>query len=306
MTVRRAVCRLAIVTLAAATVAIPQVARANRCSSGTLSGGAHCGCPDPAELVARCNDVSEAGHPPGTWTAVVYDLDKTFPPDGTTSFVTVRAHPKSPCAAMGGGSGEKTVPITGGYVVGCWSEPDQNGCRTVHVLNDASMCLEIASTPFGPGCSTPECDAVETGQTAISNAGAADRFVCPPIDPATSCRSTRRQDEELFRLWVGGLCATNSCEAGQVGANTCTSHWGATQWGYNRGHSKDLGPGWYDWQSGAFKIGYVGRRNSCGTFADCLGKDRWDQVLVGTPAAGYSPPCLGNESGVCDAAGCVP
>lgn len=302
----RLLVRAALALAAAASLSVATTADAARCSSGTLSGGLHCGCPDPAALAARCNDASEGGRLSGPWTPVIYDLDKPFPPDATTSFVTLRASPRAPCVGMGNGSGAKTVAIRGGYVVGCWSTPDKNGCRTVKVLNDSSMCLDIESVPLGPGCGGA-CDTVETGQIALSNAGAADRLVCPPIDPALSCRSTRRAHEETFRLWIGGLCATAGCDAGQVEPDTCTSQWGATQWGYNRGSSRDLGPGWYDWKSGAFKLGWVGRRNGCGPLGTCLGsKSFWDQVIVGTPQAGSSPPCLGDPSNPCNGASCTP
>ena len=180
--------------------------RAGRCSSGLISGGKHCGeCPDPADESLLPNPCG-----PGE-EKVIFDL-KSFADDDVTplSSVTIRASAKSPCGA----GFSQTEPVDG-YMIGCWSPPDNQGCRELHTPNNGYMCLRIKDDPLNcPG----ECASVRTGQIAISTAGAADRFICPPKD-TTTCKSVRGNGvEERFRLWIGGLCSTNGCDInGKIG-----------------------------------------------------------------------------------------
>jgi hypothetical protein len=270
----------------------PRPARAGRCSTGLISGGEHCGeCPDPTTLPKPCPEGEEL---------VIYDLDKPFGFDGTTtSSVTIRAADKSPC----GPDFAKQEPVDG-YMVACWGPPDDRGCRELHTPNNGYMCLRIADEPLG--CSG-ECADVRTGQIAISTAGAADRFICPPTDPVT-CRSTRGSGEERFRLWIGGLCSTNGCEINDPGtpaddapdADTCTSEWGATLFGYSRGRAgKASPPGFYHWKTGTFSLEVTDGKSTCGSLGECLGRPGnrhpWTLRIVGTPRPGSKVPCLGGD-----------
>lgn len=152
-------------------------ALAGRCGTPRISGGLHGDCPavdDPT--LPQC--------PAGT-TKVIYDLDKDFPPEpGTTSTSVIHTTLDSPCHGD-----SKTVDMSG-YVIGCWYPPKPGtGCRIVKVLNNGDMCLHLDAEPLG--CGGADCENLSVEQVAISNAGAADRFVCPPTNPATSCRSAR-------------------------------------------------------------------------------------------------------------------
>ncbi len=268
-------------------------AHASRCGTRLISGGLHGDCPDVTDpRLPQC--------PPGT-TEVIYDLDKPFPPDGSISESVIHTTQDSPCAGA-----TKTVPMSG-YVIGCWYPPDPGtGCRTVKVLNNGDMCLHL--DPVTLGCGGPQCENLSVEQVAISNAGAADRWVCPPIDPATSCRSSRANGEEKFRFWIGGLCSTQNIADNGSTENSCVSQWGATYYGYGpvkqRGASPD--PGWYDWASGAFKMTAVAGRPQCGALSQCTGQDGrqspWEQTIVGVPRADTPPPCLGGS--LCNPAGC--
>ena len=216
-------------------------AEASRCSENLHGGGIHCDCADPTTLLSLCE--------PGS-TPVLYRLDQPFPPDGTVGQFQINSAPDSPC-----GGNSTDVGMTG-FIVGCWYPPDpKTGCRAVRMPNNGSMCLHLNDQPLNcPG----DCGGISTEQIAISNAGAADRRVCPPTelnpaDNARDCRATNgTQGEEKFRLWFGGLCATNGCVE-EDETNACVTQWGATQWGYGknkRGHKQE--PGWFDWHSGAF------------------------------------------------------
>ena len=303
---------------------------ASRCKSvNGFTGGLHCGLDSdthPANENQACTEAAIENLPlkcaPGD-IRVIYDLDKPFPLDAThTSYLTIRAAPNSPCAAMtdtipplSGEGGAIKVPVTG-FVVGCWSPPDKDGCRMMKVLNGGSMCLHAGHEPLGPGCTDPKCVDVSTEQIAISNAGAADHYVCPPRDPATSCRATRGSGEERFRLWIGGFCATNGCaDPGvdpKVDDDTCVAQWGATYLGYNRPAGKGINePGNYDWGTGAFKLDYTNGKATCGTLGTCLGKAagkraQWDLSLIGVPRASTPPPCLADPNSSCNPTGCIP
>jgi hypothetical protein len=192
-----------------------------------------------------------------------------------------------------------------GYVIGCWSPPDALGCRTVKVLNNGAMCLHLNDEPLG--CGGLSCEHISVAQVAISNAGAADRFVCPPRDPPTSCRSARPDGEEKFRFWIGGLCSTEGIANGSL-VNACVSQWGATYYGYGpvKQRHGTPEPGWYDWATGAFKIAAVAGRPECGSLAVCIGRNGteapWEQTIVGVPRPETPPPCLGGS--LCNAPGC--
>ncbi len=270
-------------------------AYAGRCSTGLISGGLHGDCPsvdDPR--LPQC---------PAGSTRVVYDLDKDFPPEpGTTSTSVIHTTPDSPCAGA-----SVTVPMSG-YVIGCWFPPDPGtGCRTVKVLSNGSMCLHLSDVPLG--CGGPNCENLSVEQVALSNAGAADRFVCPPVDPSTSCRSARLNGEEKFRLWIGGLCTTQNIAGGSTD-NACVSQWGATYYGYGPKGQRHANPppGWYDWASGAFKVEAVAGRPQCDGLSACTGENGgdspWEQTIVGVPRPDTPPPCLGTDP--CNPATCVP
>jgi hypothetical protein len=166
------------------------------------------------------------------------------------------------------------------------------------------MCLRINDEPLG--CSGA-CSSVRTGEIAISTAGAADRFICPPTDPVT-CRSTRNGGRQQFRLWIGGLCATNGCEINDPsnpaddspGPDTCTSEWGATLFGYSRGRvGKESPRGFYHWKSATFDLEVTDGRSTCGTLGQCLGQQGklvpWTLRIVGTPRPGSKVPCLPSD-----------
>jgi hypothetical protein len=144
-------------------------------------------------------------------------------------------------------------------------------------------------------------------QVAISNAGAADRFVCPPLDAALSCRSTRGNGEEKLRFWIGGLCSSQDI-VGAPAANACVSQWGATYYGYGpvKQRHGSPEPGWYDWGTGAFKVDAIAGRPQCGYLSSCTGQNGgqapWEQTIVGVPRPGTPPPCLGGS--FCNPPGC--
>lgn len=277
--------------LAAGSLA-PRIARAARCEAG-LTNGAHCTCPDYASLL------TDPGFPlmkcdPG-WTPVVYTLGGSFAPDGSTSSATIRGRAKnSPCAGL-----EKDVPMSGNIVL-CWSPVLPNGCREFRSPFNG-VCLDIESQPLGLGCTTPECQAVTTGQLAIGTSGSAAFFACPPTDPATSCRANGVGTEGLFRFQTGGLCNTFECIAGQPTPDACETDWGATYWGFR--HNP---PGYYDWASGGFKLIVTTRRASCGRLRTCLGTrtNPWTFTTIGNPAPGFLPPCIGGAASACSPAAC--
>ncbi|TMA82207.1 MAG: hypothetical protein E6J72_03400 [Deltaproteobacteria bacterium] len=285
--------RLVVIAIAAViAVALPRIAAAGRCTTGLISGGFHCGtCPDPTQLPSPCGPDEEE---------VIFDLDKPFGFDGTTtSSVTMRAAAKSPC-----GAGFEKTEAVDGYMIGCWGPPDDKGCRALRTPSNGNMCLRINDEPLGcPG----DCATVRTGQIAISNAGGADRQICPPKDE-TTCRSTRGDGEtEQFQLWIGGLCSTNGCEITNPempdeqspGPDTCTTDWGATLFGYSRGTvGKASPPGFYHWKSGTFDLEVTDGKPSCGLLGQCLGagfRSPWTLRIVGTPRPGSNVPCLGAD-----------
>jgi len=282
------VCTAALVLLSAGS------SHAGRCSTGLISGGPHCGeCPDPASLPNPCGPDEE----------VIFDLKPADANGNPLSSVTIRASADSPC-----GSGFSQQEPVDGYMVGCWSPPDNQGCRELHTPNNGYMCLHIADDNLNcPG----ECSSVRTGQIAISSAGAADRFICPPVDPnpadptaPNTCKSTRGDGHtEQFRLWIGGLCSTNSCsiiDPSMPDANTCTSEWGATLFGYSRGRAGRASPfGTYDWNTGTFDLEVTDGKSTCGPLGQCLGhpgnRNPWTLRIVGVPRDGRKP-CLGSDS----------
>jgi hypothetical protein len=278
---------------------------AGRCQSG-LGGGLHCGaCPDEATI----QNLAQTKCQPG-WLPVIYDLDKPFFADNSTSNAIIRSTPNSLCPGL-----EKTVPMSG-YIVGCWSPPNSDGCREFKIINNGTWCLEIGGGPLGADC--PACADVSTDQISIVNAGAADHKVCPPhnegMDPGDPqyCRARRSlvaKSEAKFRLWAGGFCSTNSCEGDQPGADTCVSQWGATYFGYNRPPSNGLPPGWFDWKTGSFKVVAGNGKATCGKLGECLGEGRtapWTLTVVATPRPTQSLPCLRDSTNPCDPAGCAP
>ncbi len=327
-------------------------ARADRCGN---QNPPRCGLDvqtDPLTLpggTGGCTDASPATLPlfkgtgmcaPGD-TAAIYDLGQAFPDNGvpadqgvvgTTSFMTIRAGPASPCAHMvdtvdpkpcpdpqecPGSStqpeGALKVPVAG-YIVGCWSPPDHQGCRTL-ALYTKSFCLHAQHELLGSGCAQGpggvDCANVSTEQIGVDVPGAKNRRLCPPTDPTTSCRGTHGNQGPGLRFWIGGVCATNNCAgpgtAPAVDANTCDVAWGATKLGYNHPADKGINqPGWYDWKTGAFKVDLSSPKPSCGALGDCLGVHAgqpWDLRLVAVPRAGQHPPCVG---GACDAPACFP
>src|SRR5262245_15566070 len=199
--------------------------------------------------------------PPGQ-TMVIYDLGQPFPDNGLPadaelvgekSFVTLRAGPHSPCAHMvdtvdpkvcpdralcpdPGASqpeGAVKVPLRG-YIVACWTPLDHDGCRDLWIPTK-SMCLHAEHQKLGAGCGTTkdgiDCANVSTEQIGIDVPGARNRRLCPPTDPATSCRGTRPNGTPGLRFWIGGVCSTNNCDnagnAPVVGDDTCKVAWGA-------------------------------------------------------------------------------
>jgi len=289
--------RSAIVVVFAAALAFVSASdsHAGRCSTGLISGGSHCGeCPDPAtDLPNPCDPGEEL---------VIYDIVSS---EVTTpgSEVTMLATAKSPCGTGVAGF-EQREPVDG-YMIACWGPPDTEGCREIHTPNNGYMCLRIKDDPLNcPG----ECANARTGQIAISTAGAADRYICPPTNPAT-CKSTRGSGEERFRLWIGGLCSTNGWEGCQPigdgpqgprynpGPDTCTSEWGATLFGYSRGKGRGSPAGSYYWNTGTFDLEVIDGKSTCGTLGQCLGhpgnRNPWKLRIVGKPRLGSKVPCLG-------------
>src|SRR5262245_5262964 len=276
-------------------------------------------------------------------TTVMYDLDQPFPNNGVPgdasivgekSFLTLRAGPDSPCAHMADTVDPKVCPDRAlcpdpgapqpegaikvpvrGYVVACWSPLDHDGCRDVWIPTK-SMCLHAEHQALGPGCGTTkdgiDCANVSTEQIAIDVPGATNRRLCPPIDPATSCRGTRPGGRPGMRFWIGGACTTNNCEnpgtAPVVGEGTCNVAWGAWKLGYNKPAFEGINePGWYDWKTGAFRVAVSSPKPTCGALGACMGVHagvRWDTALVAVPRSGQPLPCVGSPG--CDPAGCFP
>jgi hypothetical protein len=294
MLVRLAV-RTALVTVCAVALALVSAgdSHAGRCSTGLISGGPHCGeCPDPTSLPNPCDPGEEL---------VIFDVLSS---EVTTpgSSVIIRSSTDSPCGA----GFEQQEPVDG-YMVACWSPPDAEGCREIHTPNNGYMCLRIKDDPLN--C-PDECATVRTGQIAISTAGAADRFICPPKAGDATCKSTRGNGvENRFRLWIGGLCSTNGCAINDpntpsddsADGNTCTSEWGATLFGYSRGKAgKASPPGSYFWNTGTFDLEVTDGKSTCGTLGECLGRPGnrhpWTLRIVGKPRPGSRVPCLGSDS----------
>jgi len=290
------VCTAALVLLSAGS------SHAGRCSTGLISGHKLCGaCPDPADESLLPNPCG-----PGE-EKVIFDLKPSLDPNNPTesSYVTIRSSGKSPC-----GAGFEQTESVDGYMIGCWSPPDNQGCRELHTPNNGYMCLRIKDDPLNcPG----ECSSVRTGQIAISTAGAADRFICPPSDTST-CKSVRGNGtEERFRLWIGGFCSTNGCDINStpddstddfVDGDTCSSEWGATLFGYSR-TGRDSGggnspPGSYFWNTGTFDLEVIDGKSTCGTLGKCLGRpgnrNPWTLRVVGVPRPGSKMPCLPGNS----------
>jgi hypothetical protein len=252
----------------------------------------HCGCPDVSAQIVAGDVFCPLGFEP-----VVYDLSKPFAADGTTSALTMRGSRTSMCPTL-----ERSVGVSG-HVVVCWGPPD-GGCRPM-VVPYNSFCIDTADEPLGDGCSGA-CAGVSTNIIAVMNAGAAHFRVCPPNDPATSCRSTAPGGAELFRFQPGGWCVTDQCDGRTPGPDTCVGGWGATYLGFGRHHTSK---GWYDWASGAFKVDYRGRRPVCGALGECIGHiGEWTGTLVATPAAASPnpPPCLTNTGDACSPSACLP
>ena len=125
--------RLVVVAVAAVmALALPRIAVAGRCTTSLISGGFYCGsCPDPTTLPSPCVPGEEE---------VIFDLDKPFGFDGTTtSSVTMRATAKSACGA----GFEKTEKVDG-YMIGCWGPPDAAGCRSLRTPSNGNFCIRIA------------------------------------------------------------------------------------------------------------------------------------------------------------------
>jgi len=268
------------------------------------------------------------------WTRVVYDLGEPFPSNGlpgdtaaagTTSFLTLRAGDGSACSQMVDDvdpkpcadpqlcKGEAKVPVTG-YIVACWSPPDRKGCRDVAV-HTKSMCLHAQHQLLGSGCTQDgdvDCPNVSTEQIGIAVPGAKNRRLCPPTDPSNSCRGTRFNGSPGLRVWIGGVCSTNNCANPGVAPvvddeKTCKVQWGATKLGYNIPPGRGINePGWYDWNTGAFKMDVSSPKPTCGDLGVCLGErtgEFWDFRVVAVPRPGQQLPCVGNA---CDPAGCFP
>jgi hypothetical protein len=275
-----------------------------------------------------------------TETMVIYDISAPFPDNGvpgdhvaagSTSYAILRASPGSPCVGMvddvapfpcanpADCPGEVEVPV-GGYIIGCWSPPVRNGCRQVRFYSGGSACLHIAHQLLGPGCTSApdlDCPNVSTEQIALDMPGTADRVVCGPTDPATSCRATSTSKQETFRLLFGGFCTTSNCAnpgAAPVAlpepGPTCVSQWGQTALGYDLPPGRGIdAPGWYDWKTGAFKVDITTRMPTCGALGDCLGKGSvstayWDLSVVAVPRPGQQLPCIGATG--CDPGTCAP
>lgn len=279
---------IAIGTVLAALPAFPS----GRCNDSQLAGGFHCGCPDVGTQLGAGDVFCPSGFVP-----VVYDLAQPFPPDGTTSTLTMRGSRFSTCPTL-----ERPVGVTGHLVV-CWGPPLE-GCRPM-VVPYNSFCIDTADETLGASC-PGACADVSTHVVAIMNAGAAHFRVCPPSDPATSCRSTAPGGVELFRFQPGGWCVTEECDGAAPGPDTCVGGWGATYLGFGRHQTPK---GWYDWTSGAFKVDYRGHRPVCGALGECIGnRGTWTGTLVATPSPGSPnpPPCLTKAGDACNPGACMP
>ena len=268
-----------------------------RCNPGTVAGGFHCGCPDILAQLGNGQVVCPAGFVP-----VVYDLANPFPPDGTTSSLTMVGSKGSSCPTL-----QRTVGVTGHLVI-CWASGSSGGrspgCREM-VVPYNSFCIDTADETLGSQC-TGACANVSTNIIALMDAGAAHFQVCPPLNPATSCRSTSNGSEELFRFQPGGFCVTDECNGASPGPNTCVGGWGATYLGF--GHHQTP-RGWYDWTSGAFKVDFEGRRPVCGAIGNCIGnRGEWTATFVATPSPSSPnlPPCLTAAGQQCNPAACLP
>jgi hypothetical protein len=275
-------------------------------------------------------------------TKVIYDLGVAFPDNGhsadgavvgTTSFVVMRSGSNAPCAHMVDTvdplpcpdpqvcpgvltqpEGAVKVPIAG-YMVGCWTKPDRHGCRDLRVYTKA-VCLHVQHQTLGAGCTAAgniDCANVSTEQVAIDVPGGSNRRLCPPTDPATSCRGTRfSSGDPGIRFRIGGFCSTNNCANPGTAPDvdptaTCDSAWGATNLGYNRPPGRGINaPGWYDWKTGAFKVDLTSPKSTCGPLGVCLGEHAgvpWDLRVVAVPRPGQAVPCIGGTSS-CGAAPC--
>jgi hypothetical protein len=269
-----------------------------RCNDTQLAGGLHCECPDINAQLQSKDVFCPAGFLP-----VVYDLAKPFPPDGTTSRFTIRGSRGSMCPTL-----KHKVAVTG-HVVVCWGpKEDDSACRPM-VIPYNSFCIDTADEPLGDAC-TGDCANVSTNIIAIMNAGAAHFRVCPPIAPATSCRSTSPGGEEMFRFQPGGWCVTEECVGSATGSftdgKTCVGGWGATYLGFGHHQTRK---GWYDWESGAFMVDYRGKRPVCGALGACIGdRGEWTGTLVATPtpSSPNAPPCLTKPGDTCSSGTCMP
>src|SRR5439155_13594396 len=95
---------------------------------------------------------------------VVYRLDRPFPLDGTQSSAVIASTLHSPCAGA-----EKSVPFTSdSFVIGCWFPKDKDGCRSVLMLSNGSMCMHLAKAPLG--CGGAGCADLSVEQVVITNA----------------------------------------------------------------------------------------------------------------------------------------
>ncbi|HXJ35388.1 MAG TPA: hypothetical protein VMS22_15250 [Candidatus Eisenbacteria bacterium] len=280
-------------TIALASLLVASLARASgRCNEGQLAGGLQCGCPDVRAQIQAGLVSCPSGYVP-----VVYDLGQPFAPDATTSTLTMRASVRSQCPTL-----ERTVGVTGHLVV-CWGPPEGD-CRQM-VVPYNSFCIDTEDTTLGAACNGA-CQDVSTSIIAIMNAGAAHFRVCPPNDPATSCRSTSPGGVEIFRFQPGGFCVTEECDGAAPGPDTCVGGWGATYLGFGRHQTQR---GWYDWPSGAFKVDYRGHRPVCGALGACIGdRGHWTGTFVATPSptSPNLPPCLSAAGDVCNPTACTP
>jgi hypothetical protein len=261
-----------------------------RCRSGIFANSqTWCSCPDFDALLA--NPVPRFACPP-YYTAVIYDLDAA--PDGSASGVTFRGEPGSPCAGL-----EKKVPAHG-QLVGCWSAPDADNCRSFWLPFYAD-CLVVDAVPLGPECTTPECADATTALVAIGSPGANGFRVCSPPDPNTSCTVSN------VKFIQGGLCAAYQCDGDQEGPDTCKVTWGATLWGQARTGAP---PGTYDWQTGTIRLATRQAPPVCGPLKACLGgshaRTRWTLEMVARPGTGFKPPCLPGPTNACSPADCLP
>lgn len=290
-----------VVAVAAAVLAMmADPAAAARCSTKRPSG-------IEGGLKAQCPSIDDPGLPscPAGSTRVVYRLDQPFPLDGATSSATVASTPTSPCAGAG-----PSVDLTpDSYVIGCWSPTDDRGCRKLRFLNNGSICLHLDGKPLG--CGGAGCADLSIEQVAISTAGGADRMLCQPLDPTTSCHSARVNGREQFRVIIGGFCTTMGLSGNGDTENACKSEWGGTWWGYDLQGAGNAPLGDYDWATGAFKLVTFTGLPQCDALRACLGNGRsapWTITIVGVPddrVPGNVPPCLNDPTApACQALGC--